>query len=74
MALANEIRDEILDEIVARKAPLRVVLETKQGDVFTGHTDEFIEVRLTAPKGAKQGDLLEVIPTEHRDGVLYVSI
>ena len=74
MTLGDKIRDEILDEIVGRKEPLRVLLETKKGDVYTAHSDEFIEVHLAAPTGAKQGDLLDVTPTRHQDGVLYVGI
>lgn len=75
MALGQQIRDEILDEIVAKGAPLRLLLETKQGNAWHGHTDEFIEGCVTGvPATATQGDLIEAIPQGHEMGVLQLAM
>ncbi len=73
--LGTSIRDEILDGVVARGEPVRLLLETKVGDTWTGHTDEFIDGCVTGlPSSARQGDLIEGIPTGHQNGVLEVKL
>ena len=65
----NRIRDEVLEGIVEGGAPLSVILETRVGDVFTAHSDAFLEVEVFAP-GRSQGDMIDVIPVSHKNGII----
>ncbi len=71
ISLGHEIRDEILDRIVKETPEIRLLLETKQGDTWTAHSDEFIECRIRCD-GA-QGDLVMARPVSHTDGILYAE-
>ncbi len=72
VALGHAIRDEILDEIVQKQEKIRLLLETKEGDTWTAHSDEFIEARVMCD-GA-QGDLVAALPVSHENGILHTRI
>lgn len=73
IAEKNQIRDEILAEIVGEGKPLSVLFETKGKDGWHGHTDSFIEV--CAPSDTElSGALGELMPERAEDGVIYGRI
>ena len=49
-ALASEIRADILQTKITGGQPVRVLFETYENGVATGHTPDFIEVRVAAPQ------------------------
>ncbi len=69
----NEVRDQVLSEIVSLGEPLSVVLETFDNGVYTAHSEAFAEVRVEAPKGL-QGEIADVIPVSHSDGVIVAKL
>jgi threonylcarbamoyladenosine tRNA methylthiotransferase MtaB len=72
--LGRCIRDEILTSMVEAETPMRLLLETACGDMWMGHTDEFIEAHaICIPEKYGQGDLLDVIPVEYTNGILLVK-
>ena len=65
----NSVRDEELSKIVKSGEPISVILETKTADVFTAHSDSFLEVRVVAPNSS-QGDMIDVIPISFENGII----
>ena len=77
IALKNEIRDEILDGYVKRGEPLSVVMERAGADgAYSSHADSFVEVRVRVPKGMRDlhGEILDVIPVAHENGVIWAEL
>ena len=70
IAVKNEVRDSVLYGIVKTGAPLSVVLETFDDGRYSAHSDSFVEVSVEAPEGL-QGEIVEVIPESHEDGIIY---
>ena len=70
IALAEELRDAKMDEVVRDGRPLSVLFETRDGAYMTGHSAEFIPVRVET-KDALSGVLRTVLPTSFKAGVLY---
>ncbi len=68
----NEVRDEVLSEIVASREELSVILETYDGGYYSAHSDGFAEVRVAAPDGL-HGEMLSVIPEYHKGGIIYAK-
>lgn len=68
-SLGSEIRDEILMGTVKAEPRLRVLLETDEGDLWQGHSDEFFEVE-TRLSGGHHGEMVTLRPIAQRDGVL----
>jgi threonylcarbamoyladenosine tRNA methylthiotransferase MtaB len=73
IALKNEVRDAVLDDVVRVGRPISVILETERGGVYTGHSDSFIEVSVEA-KGGLKGEIVDVLPVGHKDGVIFGKI
>ncbi len=48
-SLAAEIRAEILSEMIKKGQPVPVLFETYENGIATGHTPDFVEVRVSAP-------------------------
>ncbi len=71
IALGHEIQNEILDGIVNNAPEMRVLLETSHDGVWTGHSDEFCEVRVICD--GEQGDLVSVRPHHYENGILYAD-
>ncbi len=69
----NRIRDEILDELVREGEPLSVVVETVKDGVATAHAENFAELRFPA-EGAKHGEVIDILPLSHLDGVIFGKI
>lgn len=69
----NEIRDEILNGIVASKKPLTVILETYENGAYTAHSDTFIEVLVREREGF-HGKTAIVLPISQKDGVITADL
>ncbi len=69
ISVVREVRDEILDGIVAEGKILACILETEEDGHFTAHSDEFIAVSVFAPEN-RQGDRVKVIPVSHKNGIV----
>ena len=69
----NQVRDEILSEIVADGRPLSVILEVYKNGLYSAHSDGFAEVRVSAPSGM-QGEMVDVVPKYHKDGIIYSEL
>lgn len=73
IAVAREVRDGVLDGIVARREPLGCILETYDGKGYTAHSDEFAEVYVEAKSGL-EGEYVTVCPLSHNDGIVMGEI
>lgn len=73
MAVQREVRDSVLSGVVDEAYPLPSVFETRRGREYTGHSDSYIEVRCESSSDIR-GDIINVIPVYHKDGVLYTKI
>lgn len=69
IALAARMKQENLDTLVSRGKPLSVLFETRAGDVWTGHSDEFAEVRVMSKENL-HGKLFPVKPESAAGGVI----
>lgn len=69
----REVRDSILDGIVAEGKILTCILETEENGVYTAHSDEFITVAVSAPEN-KQGDIVKVAPVSHKNGIVQAKL
>jgi len=70
IALASRLRDENLDEMIAKGEPLSVLFETRDGDMMQGHSAEFAEVHVKTAEPL-HGIIRRVLPRERRNGILY---
>ena len=74
IAVAREISDTVLSDIVSLKKPLSAVAETRHPDgSYTAHSDSFAEIRFSADAHCMDlcGELVSVLPVSHKDGVIY---
>ena len=69
IAIKNEVRDSVLDSIVAAGYPISVILETYSDGFYSAHSDAFAEVRVEAGDGL-QGDMVSVMPVSHSGGII----
>lgn len=69
IAVKNEVRDEVLSQIVAKGETLSVVLETYENGRYSAHSDSFVEVAVDGNDGL-QGEIVEIVPISHKDGVI----
>ena len=69
----NRIRDEILDELVKKGETLSVVVETVKNGIACAHAENFVELRFSA-ENAKHGEVIDVLPLSHEDGIVLAKI
>ena len=69
IAVKNEVRESVLDEIVKLEEPISVILETYDGTHYTAHSDTFAEVRIEAERGLC-GEMVWVTPVSHENGII----
>lgn len=74
IALKNEIRSEILSDVVAGQPTLRLLPETLDDGVWHGHSDEFMELALPQDPRVHHGETVRVLPCSHAGGVLHVRL
>ena len=70
VAIGQKTRAEVLQEMVTAARPVSVILETKRGSVWHGHSAAYAMVETPAQTGDSQGDMLSVVPVGQRDGIL----
>ena len=73
MAEVKRVRDENLDSVIKAGKPLKVILETRKGSVYHGHSDSYIEVCAESTSDLR-GELVSVLPVRHENGVIYGKI
>ena len=73
IAIKNEVRDGVLSQIVDLGKPLSVVLETYDDGRYTAHSDNYLEISVEGSDGL-QGEIVEVAPTSHNDGVIIAKL
>ncbi|MBO5906633.1 MAG: tRNA (N(6)-L-threonylcarbamoyladenosine(37)-C(2))-methylthiotransferase MtaB [Clostridia bacterium] len=73
IAEKNRVRDAVLDGVVADGTALATVFETRRGCRYVGHSDSYIEICAEAQRDIR-GEILNVIPTHHENGVVYGKI
>ena len=66
----NKVRDEVLSEICERGEPLSCIFETREGRVWTAHSDTFAEVRVES-RHELSGRLISVMPKYTKDGIIF---
>lgn len=71
----NEVRDLLLEELVIKKEPLSVIAEVKDKDgYYTAHSDSYVEVRFYSDDDNLSGELVNVIPVSHNNGIVLCEI
>ncbi len=73
IAEVERVKENVLDGIVKGGKELICVLETRQGEIFTAHSDEFAEVHASGV-GYEHGDLVRVAPVSHKNGIIFGDI
>ena len=74
IAAKNAVRDEVLSEVVSSGKILSCIAETRDKNGFyTAHSDSYIEVRFEGKSGLS-GEVISVVPTSHKDGIIYGNI
>ncbi len=66
----NKVRDEVLAEICQRGEPLSCIFETREGRVWTAHSDTFAEVKVES-RSELSGRLISVMPKYTKDGIIF---
>ena len=75
IAIKNEVRDRLLDTVVAEKRPLLVIAEAHGNDkYYTAHSAEYIEVKFFSENEGLGGEMLTVIPVSHKNGIVYCEL
>ena len=69
----NKVRDSVLAEICERGEPLSCIFETVKKNIWTSHSDTFVEVR-AASECDLSGRLVMVKPVRVEDGAIYGEI
>ena len=70
IAEKNKVRDRVLAEICQCGEPLPCIFETREGSVWTAHSDTFAEVRVESEEELS-GRLISVIPKYAKDGIIF---
>ena len=70
IAEKNKVRDQLLEEICSRGELLPCVFETREGNLWTAHSDTFVEV-VAECEFDISGSLLMVKPSHAKDGIIY---
>jgi len=66
----RDVARELLSDLIGAKTPLSVVFETRDGEYLTGHSENYIEVRVKTERDLA-GQIRRVLPTAlSGDGVI----
>ncbi len=75
LKLKNQIRDEILQEMLDKKESLYALAETFENGVYIAHTASYVEVSIDARNSADlHGKIVKVYPVSHKNGILNCKI
>ena len=73
--IKNEVRDRVLDGIVKAALPLSVIAEARLKDGrYTAHSDTYVEVNFHSDNANLSGEMLNVVPVSHKDGIVLCEI
>lgn len=73
ISVKNEVRSEVLSHLVENKKIMQTVIETKDADTYTGHSDSYVEVSVKSDRDIR-GDIVGVMPVSHKNGVICGEI
>lgn len=73
IAECARVRDEVLQSVIEKGHPLSVIMETKKGRVYNGHSDSYIEVSAESD-GNLCGRLVSVMPLRFENGKIFGKI
>jgi len=59
--VGREVARDLLSDLIAAKTPLSVLFETRDGEYMTGHSENYIEVRIKTEKDLS-GQIFRVLP------------
>ena len=72
IGVKDEVRDALLSKFVSEGEPLSVIAETQGEDGFyTAHSAEYIEAKFFSENKNLSGEMLNVIPVSHKNGIIY---
>ena len=75
IAVKNEVRDELLSEMVLSGKPLSVIVERRGSDgLYTAHSDTYVEIRFFSTDQNLTGNMLSVIPVSHKNGIITAKL
>ncbi len=73
--IKNEVRESVIKKIVREGKPLSVIVEVREADgYYTAHSDTYVTVKLSSPCDNLSGEMLDVIPVSHKDGIVYAEM
>ena len=73
IAECRAVQSRILEGIVREGKPLSVILETRRGSEYTGHSDSYVEV-VCESESDLRGILVSVTPIRQENGKIYGKI
>ena len=59
--VGREVARDLLSDLIAAKTPLSVLFETRDGEFMTGHSENYIEVRVRTDRDLS-GQIRPVLP------------
>ena len=74
ISLKNEVRDSVLSGILQSGDVLSVIAETKTGELWSAHSDTYVEVNFPSQCDSLGGEMLNVRPVSHKNGIMYCEI
>ena len=70
-----EVRDELLSEIIKKGALLSAVVESVGSDgLYVAHSDSYVEIKFFAECDSLIGEIVNLKPVSHKDGILYCEL
>lgn len=76
IAVKNEVRDSLLDDIVKAGKPLSAIVETLGDDGFyTAHSDSYIEIKIPSDNCRDlHGEMIYASPVSHKNGIVLAKL
>ena len=73
--IKNEVRNELLTEILEIGKPLSAVVESIGSDgLYTAHSDSYVEIKFHAECKSLIGEIVNLTPVSQKDGILYCEL
>lgn len=71
----DEVRDELLSELVKSKKPLSAIVEMRGEDgYYTAHSDTYVEIKFASELDNLTGELITLVPVSHKCGIVYCEM
>lgn len=76
IAVKNEVRDSLLDDIVKAGKPLSAIVETLGDDGFyTAHSDSYVEIKIPSNNCRDlHGEMIYAAPVSHKNGIVLAKL